>query len=237
MSESFFPDQDIVSKYFPDKDGPPEEDVAGPPAEEAVEPETPEKDVAPLETGPPVPETPPPPAEPETEPAPEISPPPVEPAPDAAVSPPTPPPPPSEATQPLLCGNCAVELDPQSRFCHECGAPVSMAVTSLPEPVPSVTGPSSAVKAVVPPSPPEAESSRPPRWPWMTLMIGGGILAMAILCCGCLVLFMAKDLAADGEFTVEGVRLFSLICCLVPGLLLVSSAVFGGVQAFRRPKE
>ncbi|MBN1483276.1 MAG: zinc ribbon domain-containing protein [Chloroflexia bacterium] len=233
MSESFFQD-DIVKKYFPDSEG---EKKAPPPEEQspAVEEPTGEEPL-PL-AGEPAP-APPPAAE----------------QPTAG---------PAEPEGPRLnCANCGAELPSQSKFCPECGAPVSLPLpletavgparaetgrpmeapvvpgaapppAGLPQIVPLVTAPRPVTPAVVPPVPADKP---PPRWPWMTLLIAGGILAGISLLCACLLLFAAPNMA-DEEVSAQDLRWFALLCCALPGLLLAAVATFGGFQAFRRAKD
>lgn len=231
MSESFF-DDDIVRKYFPEKD-----------AASGREPQPEETPPEPADSAPPeaVPEK----TAPSTPPEPSIPVPTVEPEPALLqAGPPSEIPTVPEPAKTLFCGNCAAELPPSSSFCPECGAPASMAVSKPVEPTKPTTAPPPAASPVVPPVksrpvvPPTPEGPKQPvRWPWITLLIGGSILALLFICCSCLLWYIAPEMAADGEYTIEGTRLFALIACLVPGLLLVAAAVFGGVYAFRRPKE
>jgi hypothetical protein len=68
-------------------------------------------------------------------------------------------------------------------------------------------------------------------------MIVGGVVSMVLFFFSCFFLGTAEEMAGDGDLTARQLQTIGLLCCLVPGILLVVGSVFGGIRAFRKPKK
>jgi hypothetical protein len=74
---------------------------------------------------------------------------------------------------------------------------------------------------------------QPVRWPWILLSIGTSLAALVLLALSCILLLVAGQTTAAESPTPGQYRLVSLLCCLLPGLILVGGTILGGVRAAR----
>ncbi len=109
-------------------------------------------------------------------------------------------------------------------------------VSAPPPPAASAPVARPAASAVPGPLPAPAVPAvdGPLRWPWLVVLIVATVLSLPMLMCGFLILIAAGDMATTGELSVEEYRLFGLLFCLLPGLVLGGLAVLAGSRGLRR---
>jgi hypothetical protein len=163
----------------------------------------------------------------------------------------------------LYCGNCGAPIPANKHFCEACLAPASLAVTTppVPQPAPPEPAPAAAVPEPKPPAAPAAvplaeplprpaplpRPSRPAapaawpaaaavRWPWLLLLVTAAVLSVPLLMCGFVILIAAGDMATTGELSAEEYRLFGLLFCLLPGLIMGGLAILAGTRGLPQRK-
>jgi len=124
----------------------------------------------------------------------------------------------------IQCDNCGATLDPQDKFCGECGAPRP----SLVSDVPAAGLPSAPAAPARPLPPPAAKPSGAPDPGWraafLILLILGGLSCLV----GLAAFTLFGSIGGDGLTPQENWSISGL-CCLLPigglGAILIAAGI------------
>lgn len=122
----------------------------------------------------------------------------------------------------MFCNNCGKEIPDGSKFCLECGTPVS-----LPEPEPAIE-PEPAPEPAPEPEPAPACSSK---WPPVIGILM--LIAFAVFCVG-FVFYVKYVVAANGGADVKG-TILAVTMQTVPWIWMIAAPILFFVRTRRRP--